>query len=189
MRCFLAVPLRPPALEAAQQVLQRLRATVHAVRWARSETLHITLHFFGAITDDRVAAALAAVQPVLSASQHFPVALDTLGSFPEHGRPRVLWLGSSRESAALHALADSVRNRLGDSSFQVDERPFRAHVTLGRPRGPWPRDARVAWDEALSVGVAPATFIADRAVLFESVTSRDAAVYVERAQVRFAGAG
>ena len=189
VRCFLAVPLRPPALAAAQQVLQRLRSEVDAVRWARAETLHITLHFFGAITDERVAAALAALQPVLTASSPFEVAIDRLGSFPERGRPRVLWLGSSRESAALHALAGSVRHRLRQSAFQVDERPFHAHVTLGRPRESWPREARAAWDEARSLGVAPETFVADRAVLFESVTGREAAVYVERAEVRFASAG
>lgn len=189
MRCFLAVPLRPPALAAVQQVLQRLRAQVGAVSWARPETLHITLHFFGAIADDRVAAALDAVSPVLSASQPFEVAIDTLGSFPNRGQPRVLWLGSSRESEALHLLAGSVRERLRLSAFAVDERPFRAHVTLGRPREPWPREARVAWDDARSHGVIPATFVADRAVLFESVTGRGAAVYVARAEMRFAGAG
>ena len=189
VRCFLAVPLRPPALAAAQQVLHRLQTTVAAVRWARPETLHITLHFFGTITDERVVAALAAVQPVLTASSPFEVAIDRLGSFPERGRPRVLWLGSSRESAALHELAGSVRHWLRQSAFQVDARPFRAHVTLGRPREPWPREARAAWDETWSLGVAPATFVADRAVLFESVTGREAAVYVERAEVRFGGAG
>ena len=185
MRCFLAVPLRPPALAAAQYVLQQLRAELDAVRWARPETLHITLHFFGSITDDRVAAALDAVQPVLSAAQPFEVEIDTLGSFPERGRPRVLWLGSSVESEALQVLAASVRERLRGSAFQVDERPFRGHVTLGRPREPWPREARAAWDDTRSRGVARATFVADRAVLFESVTGREAAVYVDRAAIPF----
>lgn len=185
MRCFLAVPLRPPALAAAQKVLQGLRAEVDAVRWARAETLHITLHFFGSITDDRVAAALDAVRPALSASPPFEVAIDTLGSFPERGRPRVLWLGSSIDSEALQRLAASVRERLRMSTFPVEERPFRGHVTLGRPREPWPRAARAAWDDTRSRGVAPATFVADRAVLFESVTGREAAVYVERAAIPF----
>lgn len=189
MRCFLAVPLRPPALVAAQQVLRRLRSEVGAVRWARPETLHITLHFFGVIADDRAAAALDAVQPVLDASPPFEVTIDTLGSFPERGRPRVLWLGCSRESEALHRLAGSVRERLRLAAFVLDERPFRAHVTLGRPREPWPREARAAWDEAVSLGVAPQSFVADRVVLFESVTGREAAVYVERAAMLFAGAG
>lgn len=185
MRCFLAVPLRPPALSAAQQVLQRLRSEVDAVRWARPETLHITLHFFGAIADERVAAALDAVRPAISASPRFEVVIDTLGSFPERGRPRVLWLGSSRQNAPLHELADAVRHRLGGIGFAVDERPFRVHVTLGRPRDPWPREARAVWDAAREGGVAPATFVADRAVLFESVTGREAAVYVDRAMLPF----
>ncbi|MBV8527480.1 MAG: RNA 2',3'-cyclic phosphodiesterase [Candidatus Dormibacteraeota bacterium] len=186
MRCFLAVPLRPPALGAAQQVLQRLRSDIDAVRWARPETLHITLHFFGSIADERVTAALEAVLPVIGASPRFEVVTDTLGSFPGRGTPRVLWLGSSHQSAAVHELADSVRNRLHEAQFAIDERPFRAHVTLGRPRDPWPRGARAAWDAARSRGVVPTTFVADRAVLFESVTGRDAAVYVERAELPFA---
>ena len=186
MRCFLAVPLRAPALPAAQEVLQRLRDQVTAVRWARPETLHITLHFFGAIDDASVARALDAVRPVVSASQLFEVDIDTLGSFPERGSPRVLWLGSSSENAELHALAGSVQHALRIAGFAVDERPFRAHVTLGRPREPWPREARAAWDRARADRVPPATFVANRAVLFESRTGRGAAVYVERAEFRFA---
>lgn len=186
MRCFLAVPLRPPALGAAQQLLQRLRSDVDAVRWARPETLHITLHFFGAIAGERVAAAIDSVRPVASASPPFEVVIDTLGSFPKRGRPKVLWLGSSQHNEPLHALADAVRHRLRDAGFTVDERPFRVHVTLGRPRDPWPREARAAWDAEQSRGLPPATYLADRAVLFESVTGREAAVYLERAVLPFA---
>lgn len=187
VRCFLAVPLRPPALGAAQQLLQRLRAEIHAVRWARPETLHITLHFFGAVSEERVAAALDTLRPVIGATAQFELTIDRIGSFPERGRPRVLWLGSSQEPDALRALAESVRRRLAATGFAVDERPFRAHVTLGRPRDPWPRAARTAWDAARSRAVAPATFTADRAVLFESVTGREAALYIERADLPFAG--
>ena len=43
MRCFLAVPARDPTLTVAQQLLGRLRESVVAVRWARPETLHLTV--------------------------------------------------------------------------------------------------------------------------------------------------
>ena len=186
MRCFLAVPLQGPALPAAQQVLARLRDQVPAVRWARPETLHITLHFFGVIDDESFASALDAVRPVLSAARPAEVQIDALGSFPERGSPRVLWLGSSHESAELHQVAASVQHALRSAGFAIDERPFRAHVTLGRPREPWPRDARAAWDRARTDRVALMAFVADRAVLFESRTGREAAVYIERAEFRFA---
>ena len=51
MRAFLAIPLRGSALAQAQEVLTRLRDHVPAVRWARPETLHVTLHFFGQLSD------------------------------------------------------------------------------------------------------------------------------------------
>lgn len=181
MRCFLAVPLRPPALDAAQRTLAQLREHIAGVRWARPETLHVTLHFFGAIEDARVADALAAVQPVTQEAQPFDVAIDTLGAFPERGWPRVLWLGSTGGNAALTGFAAAVRERLRGAAFATDERPFRIHATLGRPREPWPAAARGAWRQAVERGVPEWHFTADRAVLFESVTGREAARYVERA--------
>lgn len=181
------MPLRPPALDEAQRTLARLREAVTDVRWARPETLHLTLHFFGSIEDARVADALAAAEPAIRAARPFEVSIDRLGAFPERGWPRVLWLGSSQESAALTALADDVRERLRHASFPVDDRPFRAHATLGRPHVPWPASARDAWRAALSRGVAESRFVADRVVLFESVTGRDAARYVERAVLGLGG--
>lgn len=188
MRCFLAVPLRPPALDAAQRTLAQLREHVADVRWARPETLHLTLHFFGAIDDARLADALAAVQPVIRAGRPFEATIDTLGAFPERGWPRVLWLGGSRENAALTALADAVNERLRAAAFAIDERPFHPHATLGRPRAPWSAEARGAWRHAVERGVPESHFTADRVVLFESVTGREAARYAERAVLLLGGA-
>lgn len=185
MRCFLAVPLREPALTAAQGLLTALRDQVRDVRWARPETLHLTLHFFGAIDDRRAGAALDAVRPGLERARPFDVVIDRLGSFPERGRPRVLWLGGPPENVALLTLAGDVRQRLREAGFAVEERPFRAHATLGRPRDPWPHEQRVAWEQACARGLPPVAFTADRAVLFESVTGREAARYVERALLPF----
>ena len=185
MRCFLAVPLRQPALGAAQALLTALRDEVRDVRWARPETLHLTLHFFGAIDDVRMAAALDAVRPEVQRTRPFEVVIDRLGSFPERGRPRVLWLGGPPENEPLLALAGEVRRRLRGAGFAVEDRPFRTHATLGRPREPWPREQGAAWEHARARGLPPVAFTADRAVLFESVTGREAARYVERALLPF----
>ena len=168
-------------------MLAQLRDRVDGVRWARPETLHLTLHFFGVIDDARVAAALDGVRPVLARTHPFEIVIDRLGSFPERGQPRVLWLGGPPENAPLRELARDVRERLRDAGFVVEERAFNAHATVGRPRRAWSREQMLAWDEARSAGLAPAAFVADRAVLFESVTGTGAAMYVERALVPFGG--
>ena len=67
----------------------------------------------------------------------FPVGLAGLGAFPARGAPRVLWAGVDRGVRELGELAARTEKALLARGFEEarDERPFRAHVTIGRPRG------------------------------------------------------
>lgn len=177
MRCFLAIPLREPALAAAQATLAGLRERLDAVRWARPETLHLTVHFFGSIDDAEREAALTALAPVVEQTRAFTVTLDTLGAFPNRRSPRVLWLGSARESSELAAFASRCRNALSAGGFAVDARPFRAHCTLGRPRTPWPVTAHTVWAEVAGAPYRASAFDADRVVMYQSLPGRGGAVY------------
>ena len=187
MRCFLAVPLREPALRMAQRTLDTLRGRVAAVRWTRPETLHMTVHFFGRLDDAGVTMALDAVRPAAAGTAPFEAVIDRLGAFPDRGAPRVLWLGATQEIASMATLARAVQGALRDAGFEIEARPFRAHCTLGRARSPWPPGSRAAWTAALSHGVDATTFTADRIVLYESVLQHDGAVYHEHAVLPFAG--
>jgi len=185
MRCFLAVPLDEPALADAQLLHASLRERIPSVRWVRPETLHITVHFFGSIGDDEVRAGLRAIKPLADEMPSFDVTLDTLGAFPAAGRPRVLWLGASEQPQAFSAFAVACRAALRRSGFQVDDRPFRVHCTLGRPRIPWPLTSRDAWRAALDEPVRVGAFTAQRLVLYESISARGGNMYVERASFPF----
>ncbi len=180
MRCFLAVPLAEPALLDAQRLLATLRERVVQVRWARPETLHVTVHFFGQVTDDAAARALAHLSPVASHAALMDLTMDRLGAFPTRGWPRVLWLGSEHESAALSTLAQACRAALSGAGFEVERRPFRAHCTLGRPQVPWSSEGRAAWITALSEGTPRCVFTADRLVLYELRPDPGGSVYEER---------
>jgi RNA 2',3'-cyclic 3'-phosphodiesterase len=137
VRCFLAVPLAEPGLRSAQELQRRLRERISDVRWARPETLHLTVHFFGQIEDERAFEALQLVESVVRPSTPFDVTLDRLSSFPPRGNPRVLWLGPSLEIAPLAALALECRSVLSAAEFEVDQRRYNPHCTLGRPRLHW----------------------------------------------------
>ena len=185
MRCFLAVPLADPGLGAAQRVQGELRERVPDVRWARPETLHLTVHFFGSIQEDRAAAALELVAPVALGTAPFDVALDRLGAFPPRATPRVLWLGPARDIAPLTALALACRGVLGAAGFDIEERRYHAHCTLGRPRLPWGDGARAAWAAAAAADRTAIRFIASRLVLYESRPAPGGAVYGERSSMTF----
>jgi 2'-5' RNA ligase len=188
MRCFLAVPVLEPALGEAGRVLADLRERVPAVRWARPETLHLTVHFFGRADDAEVQTALDAVAPVAQGVAPFDIELNGLGSFPPRGLPRVLWLGAAAPSGELVALAERCRAALAAAGFAVETRPFRAHCTLGRPRQPWSAESRAAWNrEVARAGSLGVGFRADRLLLYESVSASGGSIYVERARLGFAG--
>ena len=185
MRCFLAVPLADLALVAAQRMQGELRERVPDVRWARPETLHLTVHFFGMIDEVRAATALELVAPIARGTVPFEVALDRLGAFPSRGTPRVLWLGAARDIAPLTALALECRVALGAAGFEVEERTYHAHCTLGRPRPPWSADARAAWAAAAAADQDAIGFTASRLVLYESQSAPGGAVYTERSSFTF----
>jgi RNA 2',3'-cyclic 3'-phosphodiesterase len=185
VRCFLAVPLADPGLGAAQRVQCELRERVPGVRWARPETLHLTVHFFGSIEEERAAAALELVAPVARGTAPFDVALDRLGAFPPRGAPHVLWLGPARDIAQLTALALACRAVLGAAGFDVDERGYHAHCTLGRPRLPWGDGAQTAWSEAAAADRTAIRCTASRLVLYQSRTAPGGAVYSERSSLTF----
>jgi RNA 2',3'-cyclic 3'-phosphodiesterase len=185
VRGFLAVPLANPGLEAAGRLQGELRGHVPDVRWARPETLHLTVHFFGPIDEERAATALDLVAPVARGTEPFDVALDLLGAFPPRGTPRVLWLGTARDIAPLTALALECRVVLGAAGFDVEERRYHAHCTLGRPRLPWNDGARTAWAAAAAEDQTAIRFTASRLALYESRPAPGGAIYTARSSLTF----
>jgi 2'-5' RNA ligase len=164
VRAFLAVPVRPPAHERIGALLDALRGRVAGVRWVDAATPHVTLHFFAELPDVQVGAVVDAVARAIAGSVAFPLRPARLGSFPAGARPRVLWLGLEAE-AALDELAARVQGAVGGCGFETDPRPFRPHVTLGRPGRRF--DSR-AWHDELETQLSLPGFMADRVVLFES---------------------
>ena len=189
MRSFLAVALREPALSEAGRLLDELATAIprRDCRWVRGEGLHLTLHFFGELDDRRVGEVLAAVDPVAAATRPFELALGGLGSFPPRRDPRVLWLGVAAGAEPLAALARSCHARLRDAGFEVDDRPYSAHCTLGRPRPGWPASARAAWAAAVGREPALTPFTASAVTLFHSRPQPSGAVYEPVAELPLAG--
>jgi RNA 2',3'-cyclic 3'-phosphodiesterase len=165
MRLFVAVPLPPPALEAAAALLRALRERDWPVRWVRDDGLHITLKFFGEVTSDRVEAIEELVQ--FATVDMLPVQLSLTGGgvFPSRSRPRVLRLEVSVEPG-LELLQDRLERGGERIGFPPEGRAFRPHITLGRVREGHrlPRDA-VGVLEEMPAG---SPFLADQVVLYES---------------------
>ena len=54
--------------------------------------------------------------------------------FPNHRAPRVLWAGADGDLDALTRLQQDAEAAINGLGYPPEERPFRPHITLGRPR-------------------------------------------------------
>jgi len=178
MRLFFALPLPPEAKERLRPILEAARqAGGEGVSFTKLEQLHFTLAFLGEQPDAKEAASAG---EVLRESRAFELAISGVGAFPNTLRPRVLWLGVSAGAAELMETAERLRGELRRRGFQIEERKFQPHLTLGRVR---PRGEKLA-KRALAA-VAPGEFArwgAGEASLVKSVLGRGGATHtVERA--------
>jgi 2'-5' RNA ligase len=138
VRLFAAVALPEPVERAAGEWLASLEAGFgRGVRWVRPEGLHLTLHFFGAVPAEarpQIEAALAA--GVAAGGGPFELALEGLGAFPSPARARVVWVGAAGPGVErLVRLQRAVAEAVAAAGFPLEQRPFHAHLTLGRVEG------------------------------------------------------
>lgn len=133
------------ALEPPDPVRRRLAAlaaglrrsagrAADEIRWVDPANVHLTLQFLGAVPEERVAAVEAALREAAADARPFALELRGAGGFPNARRPRVLWAALGGDVGPLAALATDVSRRLAPLGFPPEERPFAAHVTLGRAR-------------------------------------------------------
>jgi RNA 2',3'-cyclic 3'-phosphodiesterase len=175
MRLFFAVEPDAGARRAAAALVAPLRARTGArsVRWVREENLHVTLRFLGDVEPTRVPELAAAVTAALAPLAPFALRLGPPRAFPTR-RPRLVVL-DVEPPEPLAALAAAVERGVVAAGFPPEPRPFRAHLTLGRVKGPGraPRDLDVTVPDT-----APGqTFDVTEAVLFRSELHRDGARY------------
>jgi 2'-5' RNA ligase len=130
VRLFVAVTPPPEAVEELRRATAALRSARSELRWARPEQWHLTLAFLGEV-DDRSRADLT-VRLARAAHRHPPLRLSLQGA----GRfgDRVLWTRVTGDVAPLRRLAASVQAAARRARLDVDERPYRPHLTLARGR-------------------------------------------------------
>ena len=185
MRAFIAVEL-PEDVRAALAGLQRtLQAARADVRWVEQKNLHVTMRFLGEISTQQRIAAGEVVRAV--AERHAPirVQLTELGAFPSPAAPRVIWAGIGDGALELAQVVKDAEEGLQPLGLPKEDRPFVAHVTLGRAKSPkyQPQLSRCLQETAWQ---APGPFTVGHLTLFESVLAGDGPTYVPLLQALFA---
>ncbi|RIK15708.1 MAG: hypothetical protein DCC51_14360 [Anaerolineae bacterium] len=101
----------------------RLKVSCHPVRYAgcaRSKCI------------DKLPSVRDAMDVVATSHAPFVMRLGGVGCFPNARRPRVVWVGLAEEEARLVSLKAALDASLAPLDWTPDDKPFRAHLTLGR---------------------------------------------------------
>ncbi len=131
MRLFIAVDLPETLKTRIQELIENLSRAMARdakIKWVRLSQFHITLRFLGECEEAWASQLRDALNRIVTQNKSFPITLEGLGCFPDHGMPRALYVGVSEGKDALKALAEQIEVGLGIQN----NRSFHAHLTLGR---------------------------------------------------------
>jgi 2'-5' RNA ligase len=139
------VAVDPPAEASADlsAALEAVRGLPGAPRWTLPERWHLTLLFLGAVPDHQVADLVAALGPQVPATPLGPLQLAGAGRFGSPRRPQVAWIGLDGDVPTLTDLARRLAAQARRLRLEVEDRPFRPHLTVGRWRPGRPADGTV----------------------------------------------
>src|ERR1700674_5036644 len=132
MRLFVALDIGDDIRGQIARFLEGVRNLAPDARWARPETLHITLKFIGEQSEEVVGNIKQALQTIHSGT--LEMNFRGYGFFPSARAPRVFWVGIEAGSE-LTSLATAVDTKLAELSIPKEEHAFNAHLTLARSKG------------------------------------------------------
>jgi 2'-5' RNA ligase len=178
LRSFVAVPLPESVRANVLAAARKLARALPSVKWSRKlENLHVTIKFLGPVEEAKLAAFGAALAEALGALPRFRIELQGMGAFPSARRANVLWAGVADGGDRLGAVAAMVEETAGRLGIgERENRPFRAHVTVGRSKSGIDARAALAPFESRAFGAA----LVDEALVFESRLGGDGSTYVLR---------
>lgn len=117
-------------VEIPQEIGEDLTAAqrgLEGARWRPLDALHVTLRFFGEVTENTASdldTELSAVTP-----SPFDLAVEGAGSFGEGHKARAIWAGVS-ESEPLRQLAAKCESAARRAGLEPENRRYKPHVTL-----------------------------------------------------------
>jgi len=182
IRTFIAIELNKEIQEALSKSQARLKSTGADVKWVAPGNIHLTLRFLGNLTFEDIEKIKNILGEIGHIEKCFSIYIAGLGAFPKIDYPRIIWADINKGKDELIKMSEILESKLKTKGFPKADRPFSAHITIGRVRSPLKRKElasylnNVDWQDNLEMMV-------DKITLFESTLTPKGPVYSPLCQV------
>lgn len=130
-RIFIAVKVYPEV--ELLRIISSLQALLGAerIKWVDPANIHLTLSFLGDTEEKRIKILSDMLKEKCTGFHAFNFLLVGTGIFKNYRDPRVIWAGI-KSPEKLVMLNNIITEGLKLNGFEIEERDFKPHLTLGR---------------------------------------------------------
>ena len=138
IRAFIAIELSPEIKQSIQVVTNSLfmKLKGYPVKSVLSAHIHLTLLFLGDILQSDLPKIELELSRVAAEYSPFDLFIKGIGVFPNYNKPRVIWIGfyggPDGGKQILHGLQGKIQQTVERFGFDVDQREYNPHLTIGR---------------------------------------------------------
>jgi 2'-5' RNA ligase len=132
MRLFIALDITDAIRDRIARFVEGVTGFAPDARWAKPESLHVTLKFIG----EQPESAVEQIKEILAATPGSEAEINFrgYGFFPTVKSPRVFWIGLEA-GPQLASLAAAIDDRMAALGIPKEGRAFSPHLTLARSPG------------------------------------------------------
>ena len=179
-RLFIALNLSAKIKEKLTAFLEDLARYNRGVKWVNPEGLHLTLHFLGYLDERKTEEVKSMMKGLSGKFGEMEFSLKRLDAFPNLVRPRIVFLEAKQTGdQSVFDLQELLGLELIKLKIDIDDRPWRSHLTLGRVKLPG-QDIRLQQD----LKILPLDFSISSFELMESELTPSGARYKEVASFK-----
>jgi len=177
IRSFIALDIPDDLKIKLDSYLKQLREISPKIKWAKSESIHLTIKFLGDITQSKKENLDKLLAKLSTSLQAFELSTGEFNAFPSKLKPRVIWLGlKANPQELLNILYHDVEEQLESIGFKPEKKKFSPHLTLGRIKFPVAMDD--VWNLLELQPMPEFSFKVNELVLYQSVLKTTGAEYL-----------
>ncbi|MDD4219700.1 MAG: RNA 2',3'-cyclic phosphodiesterase [Sphaerochaetaceae bacterium] len=128
MRLFIAINFDEKVRQFLGAHQKKIQTLCPQGKFTRYQNMHLTLIFLGETPQEDLPAIITSMEEIQT--RPFWLTFDAVGRFKRKDGD-IYWMGT-RVNQTLHKLRRQLYERLTQIGFNLDSRPFNAHITLAR---------------------------------------------------------